>query len=1041
MRSKNENSQTKEDLLRELSQNLDMDLADNDKESNTKPNNSYGIKDSLSAIPEASIEISCIEPLKIQKDKFDRNEDSTILNIFGDEDENDNLVSFYGPGGDLQEIVNNIDLNKSEPIGFLAVVTFYKVNNEHLSKLTQSINQKDLLTCKRIMDKIEFDEKMVTKINDLKYLLIKSKDISNEDSNEILTKKEYSDDLFSWRDMLPGDDSFYRSVMFSYLEYLILNNDFENYKTFLYDLSLNISDKYFSKILNYYQIDITKVKISLALIYYAMNAGSSDNYIEKAIHLFMKTYNMDQNFDLLLILNLKFVIYKYLKLNEKRMYSKEIKIKIGEFLPEEFTKKGKYNFKEFYENNLLPLSKRVDGIAISVIPFIFKRNLYIYSFENKKIINKYYFADSKENRESFPFRLIILNGSYNIIYDRTYYSQFLKMFSLYSNIPKSSVNNHINERNENKENRDILKNESFLRNKPLNNLKEKNNLNTIKNNNNLVDKKMVNNLNKNSNSTSNNNNITDINQNIYKKMNSQTINGNHRNISEALNNHNKSNNNFQLYNTINNQANNLPANNNPNLNQNQQMINNIQNNNNNEIPNVFKDMNNQSNLNINNTNKKNFSNMKSTNNDDISNINNNISNILLNNNNNINNSQNNINTNINGNINSNINNNIIKNMNINMNNNMNNNTNNNINNNINDMMNNYGNNLINSNGNLINNLNIDNSQAQININVRANTVIESNEGYSSTQFEGSNINIHNFINNQTYAGNISNISNILSQNMGRECPLCKKPNKDNFYCENCLLQHMLPYIKNNYIHFIKDNIDCLNQQKDMENFNMFLSNLSIVFPNGTTKSFSECYYLISDQNKNYFNEQMNQFKTSICLGCFNIVTKDKNEFLDNLYFRLPCNCVFCNSNCLNRFLSTIPIKNMKSFNCICGVKYDYIQLKYFLYFSISFNLTKLKKEIMRYMNEIIKTKCCKCKKSIERLNKEKININAKELMDQEAERIFGIHKFNHLICDKCEKNIEMIKNKFYCNLCISEHSIVKPIEYKIIQNNDTCSIF
>ena len=199
---------------------------------------------------------------------------------------------------DVQEIINNIDLNKSELIGFLAVVNFYKVNNEHLSKLTQSLNQKDLLTCKRIMDKIEFDEKMIIKINDLKYLLIKSKDISNEDSNEILTKKEYLNGLFSWSDMLPGEDSFYRSAMFSYLEYLILNNDFENCKTFLYDLSLNISEKYFSKILNYYQINIIKVKISLALIYYAMNAGSSDNFIEKTIHLFMKTYNIDMNFDL-----------------------------------------------------------------------------------------------------------------------------------------------------------------------------------------------------------------------------------------------------------------------------------------------------------------------------------------------------------------------------------------------------------------------------------------------------------------------------------------------------------------------------------------------------------------------------------------------------------------------------------------------------------------------------------------------------------------------------------------------------------------------
>ena len=1034
MRNNNDNNsikqsdQTKEDLLRELSQNLEMDIVENNNESKPKPKNPNDIKDSLSTIPEASIEISCIEPLKGQKAKFERNEDSTILNIFGDDDENENLVSFYGPGGDLQNLVNNIDLNKSEPIGFLSVVTFYKVNNEYLSKLTQSINQKDLLACKKIMDKIEFDGKMSTKINDLKYLLIKSKDISNEDSDEILKNKEYMNDLFSWRDMLPGEDSFYRSVMFSYLEYLILNNDFENYKTFLYDLSLNISDKYFSKILNYYQIDITKVKISLALIYYAMNAGSSDNYIEKTIHLFMKTYNMDMNFDLLLVLNLKFVIYKYLKLNEKRIYSKEKKIKIGEFLPEEFTKKGKYNFKDFYETNLLPLSKNADDITISVIPFIFKRNLYIYSFEKKKIIDKYYYAESKENKDAIPFRLVVLNGSYNIIYDRSYYSKFLKMFSLYSNIPK----NIVNERNEIVGNKDYLKNDGLLRSKPLNLNSNNNNKANNNNDNNLIEKNIINNQNSSI-------NINNENPNNYKKINSQTIDTKYQNILNPKNNQNNFNINNQLYSTMNNKKNNSSPSNKSNLNQNEYITNNIHNNlninnNNNEIPNVFKDMNNQNNLNsINNQNNNNITNINNHSNGEIINMNNNITNNLGNIN--VNNIQNNFKNNINKNINGKMNNNINNNMNNNLN------TNNNINNNVKENnMNNYGNVLINSNGNIINNLNMENSNAQININTRANTVIESNEGYSSSQFEGNNINIHNYINNQTYVGNISNISNIMSQNLGRECPLCKKPNKDDFYCENCLLQHMLPYIKENYIQFIKKNINCLIQQRDMENFNMFLSNLNIVFPNGTTKSFSECYYLISDQKKNYFNEEMNQFKASICLGCFNIVTKDKNEFLDNLYFRLPCNCVFCNSNCINRFLTTIPIHNMKSFICACGAKYDYIQLKYFLYFSISFNLSKLKKEIMRYMYEIIKTKCCKCKKSIKKLTEDNININAKELMDQEAERIFGIHKFNHLICEKCD-DIGMIKNKFYCNLCISEHSIVKPINYKNIQNNDICSIF
>ena len=35
-----------------------------------------------------------------------------------------------------------------------------------------------------------------------------------------------------------------------------------------------------------------------------MNEGRSDSYIEKAIHLFMKTYNKDINFEFLLILSL-----------------------------------------------------------------------------------------------------------------------------------------------------------------------------------------------------------------------------------------------------------------------------------------------------------------------------------------------------------------------------------------------------------------------------------------------------------------------------------------------------------------------------------------------------------------------------------------------------------------------------------------------------------------------------------------------------------------------------------------------------------------
>ena len=564
--------QEKEQLLKELSENLVVELGETATTDKTPNQNTpKGPKIGMSTIPEASIEISCIEPSRGMMNRMEKNEDCTILNIFGDDD--DNLVSFYGAGGDLENLVKNIDLKKNEPTGYLPIVNYNKISNEQLSKLTQSIEKDDLLACKKYIDKMEFDGKMVTKVNDLKSLLMKSKEIANEDMDEILNNKEYSKELFAWRDILPGEESFYRAIMFSYIEYLILNKDLDSYRTFLYNLSMNISDNFFLKILENYQIDITKVKISLALIYYALNAGSSDSYVIKAIKLFMKTYNMDMNFDLLLILNLKYNVYKYLKLNENKLYSKKKAIKIGEFLPENFTKNGKYNYKEFYENNLLQLGKEADKIVFLLIPFIFKRDLYIYHFEKKKIHYDYYNAESKENKESFPFRIVNLNGSYDIIYEKDYYSTYEQIFTVYSNVRKNSLNNT------KKENE--TKNEGVIKSKPTTN--ENNNSNQKYNNNNNNQEQNPNSL---KNQNNNKNNINPNNQALrnFKKLNTQNIDENKlKNKYNAINNLNQNNQNNQI---MNNSINNI------NLNNDKKIINNG------GIPDVFRDMNKNNNNNI-----------------------------------------------------------------------------------------------------------------------------------------------------------------------------------------------------------------------------------------------------------------------------------------------------------------------------------------------------------------------------------------------------------------------------------------------------------
>ena len=78
----------------------------------------------------------------------------------------------------------------------------------------------------------------------------------------------------------------------------------------------------------------------------------------------------------------------------------------------------------------------------------------------------------------------------------------------------------------------------------------------------------------------------------------------------------------------------------------------------------------------------------------------------------------------------------------------------------------------------------------------------------------------------------------------KQCPQCKKPNKDNFYCEQCLLNHLIPYIENNYIEFLKENINNSITQKKLKTFDEYLLNLNVIYPNSASKSFNESYYLL-----------------------------------------------------------------------------------------------------------------------------------------------------------------------------------------------------
>ena len=1060
--SNNNPEMEKELLIKELSENFNIGYIN--RECNANEENPKLDNKSLTIIQEEFNESKSafsFPPKNEKKEEYDKEkiEESIIPKEF---DGQNDLMSFYGGNNDIENLVNSLKFNMKQDISilvedYLEVIQFNKINNEQINQIKQTVNQNDLQDCKNAMEKVDYDGKIISKISDIDYLLVKAKEIDNKNIDDLKKKfTEKENYLYAWRDILPGSDSFFRAIIFSFLEEIILSRNINNYQAFLYEFHKNMEDNYFKKLLSIYSIDSLKPKICLILIYYALTIQDIEASIAKAHSLLIKIYNFDSNFDLFLILNLKFLIYKYIKNNERKLYTKEYSVQMGSFLPQRYQVGNNYNFKDFYDNDLLQLYKEPAKISISVIPFILRRDLFIYSFEQNKLNNIWVHTDNKENKDFLPFRIILLNGSYEILYQKDYYNQFQKIFSKFSSVTTNKINKNIS-------------NDNIVPEKILGNIEDDNAPNNLENNN--------------SNNDLNNKRIS---VNLENKIN----NDNYNMISQSKN---KSQDNYEYGNNINNLENNNFNNNNNfsnnNINCNSKVsINNSSNKNIGNNYNTSINNNINSNANINATpNINNFNNnMNINNNNNYNTINNNPS---IKNNNNYNNNINNYNSN-NNNYNSNNNNYNSNNNNYNSNNN-NYNSNNNINNynrNKNDIFinnkNNYNTPNLYNMTNYNQNFNMKNKFTSYNNNININNFNSNNNQKSQRVINQNNINniqnskkdaLETFLETPSQQKNnfngpkgappikLQNNNAFMSPrnnpfiernnggvSLNKECPLCKKPGKDNFYCSNCLLNILVVFVQNNYIQFIKNNIKNLIKDRPKENLNDFLKNLKIVFPNKTTKPFNESFFLLSDYNKNVFNDKLTNFKSSLCLGCFKIVNKENNFVSYNekgsassnvFLFRFPCGCIFCSKDCLNRFINAVPLFKINSFVCGCGTQYDYIQLKFLLYFALSHNLMKFKDEILRYMYETIKNKCCKCKSEIKLINEKKNNVNIMEVNDKEAEKIFGIYKFNHLICDKCVKTKEISKNKYFCSLCSSEHLIISKKNIKNCQIRNTCSIF
>ena len=133
--------------------------------------------------------------------------------------------------------------------------------------------------------------------------------------------------IFCWRGLKTDNESFYKSVIFYYLNDLILNKNEQEYLIFLYDVYLiSKNENYFNIILKHYKIEKNIFLNILILIYYGLLIKNINDSIEKSYLILIKAFNNCTDFLYGIIIYLKYSIFKYLKENEGKLYSKNFSV-------------------------------------------------------------------------------------------------------------------------------------------------------------------------------------------------------------------------------------------------------------------------------------------------------------------------------------------------------------------------------------------------------------------------------------------------------------------------------------------------------------------------------------------------------------------------------------------------------------------------------------------------------------------------------------------------------------------------------------------
>ena len=427
----------------------------------------------------------------------------------------------------------------------------------------------------------QFDQnKKVGPLTPLSFVIESTYQFKPEYCNEMQKKYDrLKKNILYFRTIYGDGNCYYRATIFRYIELLILNKKIDTIKSLIIDIFYSFQTKEIQSRL-YIGNEMLNSKLIIQIMIIILELVEN-NRIAEAYRAFYNSILFSKIFDYSLILYLRFIIYIYIKNNEKKLYLESFPVLIGNLLPSIYEKNGVFDFNSFYENYLLKMFQFAEKIVIYLTPFVLGIDLNVVLFDDneKEIVKKFGFAGKSDL--SINDTIFILNriGHYENIYSIEDNQKYNYIYSPYRtdirprfiNVDYSlcaNLNNNFNNNNYNNQNNNNYNQNNSFNNKGYQNNNFNNNLNNnfsnntrviynqynaqnnqnnnmdIQNNNNLQSKTVINKNTKNDLRNMYFPNLNGNYNNNYYYQNQNNYNGNNVNNNYYGNNNNNNNNNF-----------------------------------------------------------------------------------------------------------------------------------------------------------------------------------------------------------------------------------------------------------------------------------------------------------------------------------------------------------------------------------------------------------------------------------------------------------------------------------------------------------------